>query len=811
MRYAMYIILVLFLSFANILSFTHASSLIIPQNIVLDSGQSYTYNAIPSQIGGSYQWVSNGLNTISCTSNYCTITSPDVLAYSQYTLNVIYSVGNSITYNQSEIGIYPKMQLSNITPNNTEIDLGQSIVLGSNVSGGSGKYLYQWVNYNENSDNIINIDSNSISATPSLTGINNYALTAIDLGVSKGAFPSASYTTKNVLLHVNEPLSTAQIITNTINIYSNSIYAIQISIYGTPPYNIIYSAPQILNMSCNGAIILSCMFDAPNISGPIKQYNISGVITDNSIGTPKQEYTFNSVVNVYGTLGVPKEKSISVDSKQQFNINITPSFGVGPYTYNWNLGELSNDALNCVESRPNCTINAPDVNAQSTYNVILNISGERNIEQVLPIGNFISNISTISISVNPYPSLVVYPMQQQADLGERVDYFANVYNGVYPYIVNIYNLSGQIQASGIVKNDSGVYIPAIARAGPVSLYTANAIDLGDTYPFGFGFDFGTMTINSPLEFGTTPIINYTSDLNIGQNVVMTANVYGGVLPYRFNWSYNNVKFNGDSNSINFIANSTNIGTDEVNVTVLDAVNGTAYESFYIQVRSPAAQAPKNSNPTGVSTGGYVSQSYTTTTIEQKPSIISYTAYLFKNATSNGYILYNISNATNANVIMENKTIDLKSIVLSENSISFNLENKTYIAQKNSALNIEPNNLSNAYAMYLGENIIYNISYGTLYLYLQNMPSTSNSSKNAITTTILPTTTIIQIINSSVNTASSKASVVPPSSLINPYSYIIAAIVAIAVLGYAAFKFILRGKKTSSGTKNKTKARGRRDG
>ena len=144
MRYTIYILILFLFSSTLLLNFLHATSVIIPQNIILDSGQSYTYNAIPSQIGGSYQWASNSLNMISCTSNYCTISAPNVLSYSQYTLNVIYSSGNSVAYNQSEIGVYPKISLSQIMPNNTAIDLGQSIILHSNLSGGSGNYLYQW-------------------------------------------------------------------------------------------------------------------------------------------------------------------------------------------------------------------------------------------------------------------------------------------------------------------------------------------------------------------------------------------------------------------------------------------------------------------------------------------------------------------------------------------------------------------------------------------------------------------------------------------------------------------------------------------
>jgi hypothetical protein len=110
----------------------------------MDVGQQKLFTSIVS--GGtspfSYQWYSNGTAVPGATSSAWNFTPSSSGSYTVYA-NVTDSVGFTAKSNIATVAVNPALSVG-ISPTSIVMNVGQSQVFASNVSGGTPPYSYQW-------------------------------------------------------------------------------------------------------------------------------------------------------------------------------------------------------------------------------------------------------------------------------------------------------------------------------------------------------------------------------------------------------------------------------------------------------------------------------------------------------------------------------------------------------------------------------------------------------------------------------------------------------------------------------------------
>ena len=116
----------------------------------------------------------------------------------------------------------------------------------------------------------------------------------------------------------------------------------------------------------------------------------------------------------------------------------------------------------------------------------------------------------------------------------------------------------------------------------------------------------TVTLASFPTFGNPQIIIPNTTIYVGQNETVTANVIGGLLPYKsFAWKLNGNVLGQSAQSITLNGNLSDLGTDNIQVTVTDnaSVQASANANLNVvtQIATPAITA---SNSVYVEPGQY---------------------------------------------------------------------------------------------------------------------------------------------------------------------------------------------------------------
>jgi hypothetical protein len=117
---------------------------ISPSSAILDLGQSRLFtSSVTGGIGPySYQWYLNGVAVSGATKATWTYTPHAAGLYTVY-VKVTDSVGMQATSNKATVivNLVPSVKIS---PSSAILDLGQSRLFTSSVTGGIGPYSYQW-------------------------------------------------------------------------------------------------------------------------------------------------------------------------------------------------------------------------------------------------------------------------------------------------------------------------------------------------------------------------------------------------------------------------------------------------------------------------------------------------------------------------------------------------------------------------------------------------------------------------------------------------------------------------------------------
>jgi hypothetical protein len=118
---------------------------ISPSSVVMDVGQSqlFTSNVTGGTSPYSYQWYLNGGQIAGANSSSWVFTPPSEGSYIQIYVRVTDSVGVQAISNTTTVTVNSRPSVS-ISPSSVVMDVNQSQLFTSTVSGGTSPYSYQW-------------------------------------------------------------------------------------------------------------------------------------------------------------------------------------------------------------------------------------------------------------------------------------------------------------------------------------------------------------------------------------------------------------------------------------------------------------------------------------------------------------------------------------------------------------------------------------------------------------------------------------------------------------------------------------------
>jgi len=399
------------------------SIIISPNSATIDLGQSKTFTSSPS--GGtspySYQWYLNSAPVSGATNPSWTFTPASTGTYQVY-LRITDNAGQSATSNTANVNVNPVLSVS-IMPLSVIMDVGQSQLFTSSVSGGTSPFSYQW--YLDGSP-VSGATSSTWTFTPTSAGSYSIYVQVTD---SADVDPSAQSLPANVMVN---PAPTVTIAPSPVVLDSTQSQLFTSSVSGgTSPY----SYQWYLNGAPVSGATSSTWTFTPSSSG---SYTVYLIITDN-IGVQATSNTVHVTVNGLPAVTIsPGSTTIHVGDTIGFTS--TPTGGTTPYTYQWYLNGASVPGA----TNPSWTFSQ----SAGSYTVYLNITDTVGMRAK-------SNVATVTVLIAL--SVNITPAGASINLGDSVPFASTVNGGVSPYYYQWY-LNG-IPVSGAV-NPSWAFTPA---------------------------------------------------------------------------------------------------------------------------------------------------------------------------------------------------------------------------------------------------------------------------------------------------------------------------------------------------------------
>jgi hypothetical protein len=474
---------------------------ITPTSATLDVGQSVTFTSTVS--GGtspySYQWYLNGAAVSGATSASWTFTPSSAGAYSVY-VKITDSVSATAMSNTATVTVNTAPSVG-ITPASVTLDVGQSQLFTSTVSGGTSPYTYQWY---LNGAVVSGATSSTWTFTPSSSGSYNVYVNVTD-SVGSGAKSNVAIVTVNAAPFVTiSPTSAtldvgqSQLFTSTVSGGTGS-YTYQWYLNGSPVF---------------GATSATWSF-TPSASGT---YNVYVVVTD-SLGVQSTSNT--AIVTVSGALSVTASPTpVVMDVGQSQLFTSTVSGGTSPYSYQW----YRNGTAVSGATSATWTFTPSSTGYYTVYVKVTDAVSE------------VASSNTIPVTVNATPMVSITPTSATLDLGESQLFNSTVSGGTSPFIYQWY-LDGAAVSGA--TSPSWTFAPASTGSYAVYVEVIDAVSATATS------NTATVTVNAALSvsISPTPVV-----MDVGESQLFTSTVSGGTGPYSYQWYLNGVAVSGATSS-----------------------------------------------------------------------------------------------------------------------------------------------------------------------------------------------------------------------------------------------------------------------
>ncbi|MFK7774582.1 MAG: gliding motility-associated C-terminal domain-containing protein [Saprospiraceae bacterium] len=316
-------------------------------------GEAITFTTNTNEVGANptFQWMIDGINVGSNTSNFttsnltdaqtvtCLVTSSDVCA------NTPTATSNSISINVTS-PVTPEL---NVQADQTNICSGETVIFTANGTNLGSSAQYEWF-----------IDGTS-------TGLIN-----------------TTFTTNNL---INGQAITCQAVTSETCVTTNTLTSAPIQIEVTTPENPTIAITSDATSVCSGSIVNFTATGENLGSNPQYQWLVDGTITGNTTNTFNTTFTTEQTIScivtatntcsgaltansneieiTLGTLSV-EMMEIQPESCDNSNgmIELQATGGFGPYTYNWDNNTTNTNTLNNL-SAGDYSVVVSDVNGCS--------------------------------------------------------------------------------------------------------------------------------------------------------------------------------------------------------------------------------------------------------------------------------------------------------------------------------------------------------------------------------------------------------------------------------------------------------------
>ena len=564
----------------------HLSVSVSPSSGQTDVGQPQllTSNVAGDTSPYTYQWYLNGTAVSGATNPTWAFTPTQIGSYAVY-VNVTDSLNHIATSSTVQVTVNSRLFV-NVSPASITLDVGQSQLFASNVSGGTPPYSYQWY---LNGSPISSATSSNWTFTPTSSGSYTVYLNVTDSVKAVATSGIVSATVNGLLSNNVAPGSV------TLDVGQSQSFTSAVS-GGTSPFTYQWF---LNNVAVSGAISPTWAF-TPSLSG---SYNVYANVTDN-VGYETKSNIANAAVNPALSVSVsPSAVLMNVNQSQLFSSSVTG--GTSPYTYQWYLnGTLVSGATNATWA-----FTLAQAGSYTAYVQVNDTVGAQTT----------SNTVTVNwpLSIGPLPASVTM------DVGQSQLFASNVSGGASPYSYQWY-LNGS-QFSG-ATNFAWAFTPS--STGSYTVYMTVTDSTSSTITSGTV----QVTVNGQLSISVAPgsII-----MDVGESLPLTSTVSGGTSPFTYQWYSNDTAVQGATNSAwNFTPSSPGIYNVYINVT--DNASFTAKSNIATLTVNPALSVTVS--PTSVTMSVGQLQVFTSNVSGGTPSY-SYQWYL------NGSL---VSSATSSN-------------------------------------------------------------------------------------------------------------------------------------------------------------------
>lgn len=451
-------------------------------------------------------------------------------------------LANPIPHNRFDSFVTVNSLLSvSILPVSVTMDIGQSQLFTSAVSGGTSPFTYQWY---LNSAPISGATSATWTFIPTLAGAYNVYLNVTDnVGVR------AKSNVASVVVH----WSPSVVISPTavvMDVSQSQLFSSTVS-NGTSPYTYQWYSN---NVAVSGATSPSWTFIASS-SG---SYNIYVNVTD-SVGFRAKSNVASITVNPLPSVTVsPTSFVMDVGQSQLFTSAV--SDGTSPYTYQWySNGTAISGATSSSYTFTPASRGHYSIHARITDSVGIAVT---------------SNNSTVTVNI--VQLVAILPTSVTIDIGQSQLFVSTVSDGTSPFTYQWYLNDAPVSGA---TSATWTFVPV--SIGSYNVY----VNVTDNVNVTVKSNIAPVTVNPPPIVSILPV---SVVIDADQSQPFTSEISGGASPFGYQWYLNGVALSG-ATSATWTFTPSLAGLYEVYLNITDNVNFTTKSNVVtVTVNPPIA-------------------------------------------------------------------------------------------------------------------------------------------------------------------------------------------------------------------------------